>query len=233
MTSRYEVTPRTTLQRHRERGSHLVSDVHAILDAGLVAHVAFVVDGAPCVLPMAYARSGEMLYLHGAARNRMLGVLAGGAPVAIVVTLLDGLVFARTAFRHSMNYRSVVVFGVGRDVADLGEKRAALDAIVDHVAPGRSAELRASSEQEIAATRVIAVAIREASAKVRRGPPLHAAADLAHEVWAGELPIVSTFAQPVPAPDSRAATPLSASILRRIEAGGPGGDERSAASASE
>jgi uncharacterized protein len=212
----YGTTPRTTLRRHAERGSHARSDVHAILDAGLVAHVGFVLDGAPAVLPMAYARRDETVYLHGAAANRMLGLLAGGAPVAVTVTLLDGLVFARTSFRHSMNFRSVVVFGEGRDVTDPDEKRRALDAIVDHIAEGRSAELRPATPKEIAATRVIAVQIREASAKVRSGPPTHAEEDLALEVWAGEVPMRLAPGEPVPEPGLAPETPLSASIQRRI-----------------
>jgi nitroimidazol reductase NimA-like FMN-containing flavoprotein (pyridoxamine 5'-phosphate oxidase superfamily) len=189
VSPQYAPTPRTTLKRRPQRGTYDREAVHRILDEGIYCHLGFVVDGQPFVLPTAYARAAEVVYVHGAAGNRMLGVLAEGAPVCLGVTLLDGLVMARSAFHHSMNYRSVVVLGRAREVEDPGEKRRALEAIVDHVAPGRSKEARPPSESEIEATRVFALRLEEVSAKVRTGPPIDDEKDLGWPVWAGEIPL--------------------------------------------
>jgi nitroimidazol reductase NimA-like FMN-containing flavoprotein (pyridoxamine 5'-phosphate oxidase superfamily) len=177
--------------------------VHAILDEGLVAHVGIVQDGQPFVVPMVYARDGERLLLHGSPASRLLRTLAGGAPVSVNVTLLDALVLARSTFHHSMNYRSVTVLGNAVEVAERAEKLAALERIVEHVVPGRSADARGPSEKELAGTLVVALALDECSAKIRTGPPRDDAEDLELDVWAGNLPLVQRFGPPEPAPDLR------------------------------
>ena len=182
-------TPNTTLRRAPARGSYDRALVHAILDEGLVAAVGFVADGQPFVMPMAYARLGDQLILHGARASRALKLAAEGGPLCVTVTLLDGLVLARSAFSHSMNYRSVVVLGQARELTDHPEKLAALAAVVDHVLPGRSAQARPPNDKELAATRVVALPIVEASAKVRAGGPHDDEADQQHPCWAGHLPL--------------------------------------------
>ena len=163
--------------------------MESILDEGLVCHVGFVDEGQPFVVPTTYARWGDRLVIHGSAASRMLKALAAGAPACVTVTLLDGLVLARSTFHHSMNYRSVVVLGRAIEITEPEEKRRALDAVVEHVAPGRVAGVRAPTEVEMRATRVVALALDEASAKVRTGPPKDDEADYALPVWAGELPL--------------------------------------------
>ena len=192
------------MHRLPKRASYDPEVVFAILDAGLVAHVAFVHDGHPFVIPTTYVRKERELMIHGSAASRMLDVGASGAPISVCVTLLDGLVYARSAFHHSMNYRSVVILGRARDVTDDAEKRAFLDALVDRVAPGRAQAVRGPNPQELRATRVLAVPIEEASAKVRSGPPLDDPEDLAIPVWAGQLPLGLAF--DVAYPDSRRRT---------------------------
>ncbi len=177
---------RTRLRRHPERGRYDEATVHAVLDEGLVAHVGVVTDRGPLVLPMAYGRVGGTLYLHGAAGNALLRAAEDG-PVCATVTLLDGLVLARSAFHHSMNFRAVVVFGTARRVIDEGEQRLALDAIVDKVAPGRAAEARPPTPAELRSTRVLALDLAEASAKVRTGPPVDDAADAGWPAWSGTI----------------------------------------------
>ncbi|HKP61135.1 MAG TPA: GNAT family N-acetyltransferase [Polyangiales bacterium] len=181
-------TPRTTFKRHPERGSYDRALVHAIVDEALCCHLGLVVDGEPLVLPTAHARIDDQVYVHGAVANHMLRSVVGRRACA-TFTLIDGVVLARTAFHHSMNYRSVVVFGVTREVEDLDEKRLALAAIVDHTAPGRSREVGTPSDAELRSTRVLCLPIEEASAKVRRGGPLDGAGDLELPVWAGVLPL--------------------------------------------
>jgi uncharacterized protein len=189
---------RTQLRRKRERGSHDRSLVHAVLDEGLVCHVGVCEGGAPKVLPTTYARVGDVVYLHGAPGNHVLRTLAAGAEACLTVTLLDGVVLARSAFHHSMNYRSVVLFGVPRRVEDPAEKRAAVAAVVDHVAPGRSADARPPTDAELTSTLVVAFPIGEGSAKVRRGGPLDDDADLGLAVWAGVVPLETVSLAPVP-----------------------------------
>jgi hypothetical protein len=193
-------TPRTTVRRLPDRARYDRDTVHAILDEGLVCHVGFVDEGQPFVIPSSYARVGDRLVLHGSAASRMVKALAGGAPACVTVTLLDGLVLARSGFHHSMNFRSVVVLGRAAEITDPGEKRLALDAIVDHVAPGRAASVRPPSEGELRATRVVWLPLDEASAKVRTGPPKDDETDLALDVWAGELPLRLEAQEPVPDP---------------------------------
>lgn len=183
------VSPRTRVRRLPERGSHDWSVIAGILDEALVCHVGFVVDGAPVVIPTAHARRGTTLYLHGAPASRMLRSLAGGVEVCVTVTLLDGLVLARSLFHHSLNYRSVVCFGRAVEVTDLGEKEAALRLFAEHVLPGRAAEVREPSVAELKATRVLALRLDEASAKLRTGPPKDDAEDLELPVWAGVVPV--------------------------------------------
>jgi nitroimidazol reductase NimA-like FMN-containing flavoprotein (pyridoxamine 5'-phosphate oxidase superfamily) len=196
VTEPAEPSGRTRLRRHPERGRYDEATVHAILDAGLLAHVGVVTDQGPVVLPMAYARVGRTLYLHGAAGNAMLRA-AEGAPVCATVTLLDGLVLAKSAFHHSMNFRSVVVFADGRRVEDEAERRQALDAIVEHIVPGRTAEARAPTASELRATRVLALDLGQSSAKVRTGPPIDDEADAHWPAWTGVIPLTLTRGAPV------------------------------------
>src|SRR5919198_667157 len=163
---------RVRVRRKAERARYGTDSIHAILDAALVSHIGFVRDGAPVVLPMIHARVGDTVYLHGSTASGMLGVLRDGDPVCLTATIVDGIVFARSAVHHSMNYRSVVVLGGAREVTDPGEKVAALRAVVEHVAPGRWDEVRPPSARELAATLVLSVSVDEASAKVRTGPPI-------------------------------------------------------------
>ena len=191
-------TPRTTHRRLAKRGSHDRDLIHAILDEGLVCHVGFALDGQPYVLPSTYARMGDRLILHGSLSNRMFRVLASGEPACVTVSLLDGLVLARSAFHHSMNYRSVVVLGTARAVEGREAKRAALDAIVEHVAPGRMRQARPPTDGEVDGTLVVEVPIVEASAKVRSGPPMDDAEDLGLDCWAGVIPLHLAAGEPVP-----------------------------------
>jgi uncharacterized protein len=180
---------RTRLRRHPERGSYDSAAVEAILDAGWVAHVGFVADGQPYVIPTIYVRIGRELFVHGSAASRTLRAAGAGIPLCVTVTLIDGFVLARSAFRHSMNYRSVVVLGTASLVEDTAKKGAVLEALVDRFVQGRSREVRAPSPSELKATSVLGLPIDEASAKVRAGGPVDDEADLALECWAGVLPI--------------------------------------------
>jgi nitroimidazol reductase NimA-like FMN-containing flavoprotein (pyridoxamine 5'-phosphate oxidase superfamily) len=188
----------TTIRRHPERGAYDRETIDAILDEGLVGHLGFVAAEKPYVIPMLYARAGDTLYLHGAPASRLLGTLAAGARFCFTVTLVDGLVLARSAFHHSLNYRSVVVTGEARAVTDPDEKPAALEALVEHVLPGRTDDARAPSSAELKVTEVIALDLRDASAKVRTGPPADTRADLSLPVWAGELPLTTVAGDPIP-----------------------------------
>jgi uncharacterized protein len=205
-------TPRTTLKRLPERGSFDRGLVHAILDEALYCHLGFVAGGQPYVIPTIHARVGSHVYVHGSAASRMLRTLSDGLPACLTVTLLDGLVLARSAFHHSMNYRSVVVLGTAQAVADAQEKRAALDAIVEHVAPGRVAEVRPPTENELRATLVLRLPVDEASAKVRSGPPKDDEEDYALPCWAGVLPLRLVPGEPVADPLLPAGTPLAPSL---------------------
>ena len=207
-----EPTPRTTLRRLPARGHFDRATVNAILDEALVCHVGFVSDGQPFVIPTIHARVGDHVFVHGSAASRMLKTLQGGVPVCLTATLVDGLVLARSAFHHSMNYRSVVVLGDAEAVTDNGEKWDALHAIVEHVAPGRWSEVREPSAKELAGTLVLRLPIEEASAKVRTGPPLDDEEDYALECWAGVLPLRLTPGTPVPDPRMPEGRPLPASV---------------------
>jgi nitroimidazol reductase NimA-like FMN-containing flavoprotein (pyridoxamine 5'-phosphate oxidase superfamily) len=196
----YAPTPRTTPTRHTERVGYDRDLVHAVLDEALLAHVGFVVDGRPVVLPQLHVRVGEVLYLHGSTGARaMLTAREAGLDVSVTVTLVDGLVLARSAFHHSINYRSVVVHGTATVVEDPDEKAAVLAALVGHVAPGRPDEVRGPDRRELAATTVLRLPLEEVSVKVRSGPPVDEPEDLALPYWAGVLPLTTVPGPPVPA----------------------------------
>ncbi len=185
------------MRRMPERGEYRWATVEAILDEAFWCHVGFVVEGQPVVLPMAYGRVGRTLYLHGAPANRLLKTLAGGCEACVTVTLVDGLVLSRSQFHHSLNYRSVVAFGRATSVEDDRERRVGLEAVVDHVVPGRSADAREPSAAEQRATRLVAFSIEEASAKVRQGPPKEEPEDLALAVWGGVVPLRNAAGAPL------------------------------------
>ena len=191
---------RTTVKRLPKRAAYDRATIHAILDEGLVCHVSFAVNGQPNVIPTIYVRIGASIYLHGSRASRMLQVVQRGEEVCIAVTLVDGLVLARSAFHHSINYRSVVLFGKGGEVREPARKAEVLRALSEHVIPGRWAEVREPSPDELRRTLVVAVPIDEASAKVRTGPPLDDEPDYELPVWAGVLPLRLTAAAPIADP---------------------------------
>lgn len=193
-----EPTPRTTVRRHRDRADYDRATVNSILDEGFICHAACAVDGSVWMIPTAYGRDGDRLLLHGAAANHVLKAAAAGAELTVTVTLIDGLVLARSTFHHSINYRSVVVFGTATDITDPAQKGAALDLLVDHMLPGRSREARSPSPIELTQTRVVSLPISEASAKLRTGGPLDDEEDLGLAVWAGVLPMRTATGAPVP-----------------------------------
>ncbi len=190
---------RNRLRRLPQRGSYDQETIYAILDAEVVCHVAFVEEGQPFVIPMLYARDGDALLLHGASAGRLMKHIGAGEPVSISVAILDGLVLAKSAYHHSVNYRSVVLFGRGRLLTDAAEKLRGLEILTEHLTPGRWAVVRPPSPAELNATAVAVVHIESASAKVRVGPPGDAAADLSWPAWAGVLPLTRCFGEPVPA----------------------------------
>jgi len=191
-TAGFAATPRTTLKRMAKRGSYDRSVIHAILDEALVCHVAFARDSQPFVVPMIYARHGDSLYLHGSTANRTLRALVGGAQACVTVTLIDGLVMARSAFHHSVNYRSVVLYGVASQVTDETERTLAMRALIEHAAQGRWDEVRPPTREEMLRTLVVRLPVTEASAKLRSGPPLDDEEDYAWPVWAGVIPLQLT-----------------------------------------
>ena len=193
-------TDRTNLKRLPKRGHYERETVYGILDEGFICHVGFAVDGQPFVIPTGYARVGDKLYIHGSQASRMLRTLAGGVDACVTVTIIDGLVLARSAFHHSMNYRSVVVFGRATVVEDRREKLAALFAFSEHVVEGRWADVRQPNEQELRATTVLCLPLVEASAKVRTGPPLDDEEDYALRVWAGVVPLRLVASEPIKDP---------------------------------
>ncbi|SEC34800.1 MULTISPECIES: pyridoxamine 5'-phosphate oxidase family protein [Streptomyces] len=200
----YTPTDRTVPTRSAERASYDKELVHAILDEGYVCHLGFVRDGAPVVLPTLYGRVGERLYLHGSTGSRplrMAGAPDPGLAVCVTVTHVDGLVLARSAFHHSINYRSVVVHGTAYEVTEPEERRLALDALVDHVVPGRAADSRPANKKELAATAVIRLDLQEVSAKVRTGGANDEPEDLALPHWAGVVPLRKGYEAPVPNAD--------------------------------
>ena len=195
-------TKRTQVHRHPERGDYDRDTIDQILDEALICHVAFNDEkGAPRCLPTIHARVGDTIYLHGSKAARAWKALRAGAEVCIVATIVDGLVMARSAFNHSMNYRSVVVFGTAREVTDVEELHTAASAITSHVAPGREDEARMPTEEEYKQTLLLAVPLDEASAKVRTGPPKDDEEDIQLPIWAGVLPFHTETGDPDPSPD--------------------------------
>ena len=205
-------TARTTVARQRDRGRYDADTINAIIDESLICHVGFNVQAQPYVIPTTHARIDDCLYIHGSVGSRMLKNMKQGIPVCVTITLLDGLVLARSAFHHSMNYRSAVILGVAQEVSDEQEKRVAFDALVNHVVPGRAADVRAADAQELKATSVLRLALEEASAKVRRGPPIDAEQDYALRCWAGVLPLQLMPGHPVDDPRLELGTPVPAAV---------------------
>ncbi len=197
---------RTTVERHPERGSADRQEAYAVLDEAVFCHVGFVDDG-PTVVPMLHARIGDDLLLHGSPASRLMKTLSAGADVCVTVTLLDGLVLARSAFNSSANYRSVMVFGTGTAVTDLGVRRTVLDAFTDKLLPGRRPHLRPMTDKEVRSTAVVRVPIVEFSLKTRTGAPSDAAVDLAAGVWAGVVPLRLSPLEPQPDPHTDAEVP--------------------------
>ncbi len=197
MSSNSMPTPRTRVVRESDRGVYDRDTVNRILDEGFLCHVGFIVDGQPYVIPTSYGRAGDMLYVHGSAASRMLRNLDRGIPVCVTVTLLDGLVLARSVFNHSMNYRSVVTLGTATLVDNPEEKLAALLALSEHILPGRWNDSRQPNEKELKATSVLRIPIEEFSAKVRVGPPIDDEPDYTFPTWAGVIPLDTTVGTPI------------------------------------
>jgi len=195
---------RTTVRRRANRGTYDLATIHAILDEALICHVGFVQEGQPYVIPTLHARDGERLLIHGAAASRMLRVASESVPLCVTVTLLDGLVLARSAFHHSVNYRSVVLLGAATEIAGSDEKMEAMRLLVEHVCAGRWNDARRPNAAEFDATRVLTMPIDEASAKVRQGPPIDDEDDYTLSVWAGVLPL--KLASGIPVADPRLAS---------------------------
>jgi nitroimidazol reductase NimA-like FMN-containing flavoprotein (pyridoxamine 5'-phosphate oxidase superfamily) len=213
-----QTTARTTLKRLPGRGSVERETIYQILDEALVCHVGFTVGEQPYVIPTGYARDGDRLLIHGSAASRMLRTLYGAVSVCVTVTLLDGLVLARSAFHHSMNYRSVVIFGRAKVVTEPKEKLEALRALTEHVLPGRWQDVRGPNEIELKQTLVLSLALDEASAKIRKGPPVDDEADYGLNVWAGVIPLRLTPGPPVDDAklDEGITVPRYASVYKRV-----------------
>jgi len=204
----YQATARTIPARHAERARYDRATVHAVLDEALICHLAYVREGLPVMIPTIHARIGERLYLHGSTGASNSRAAAGqGIAVCVTATVIDALVLARSAFHHSMNYRSVIVHGTARPVCDEAERSRALAAVVDHVWPGRSEACREPTPKELAATSVLALDLLEVSAKCRTGDPVDDPADLAGPWWAGLVPVTSGLGHPEPAADLRPGRP--------------------------
>lgn len=213
---------RVRLRRKRERGDYDRATIDAILDEALIAHLGIVDQaGQPFVIPTLHARSGDLVYLHGSTASRTLRALASGAPACLTVSLLDGLVLARAAMHHSANYRSAIVLGTTRLVEDRDEKLTALEAIVEHIVPGRWAEARQPSENELTATSVLALAIDEASAKLRSGAPEDDEPDYELAVWAGVIPFSSQPGEPLADPRLEPGVLVPTSVTGYRRAGRP------------
>ncbi len=205
---------RSRVRRLPKRASYERETIDAILDAGLIAHVGMVEGGRPVVVPMAYARRGDELLLHGSSASRMMKALAAGTEACVVVTHLDGIVVARSGFHSSMNYRSVVLFGTARAITDESAKREALDVLVNHLIPGRTAEVRAVTAEEMKITTIVTLAIDEASAKTRTGPPVDDEDDYGTPVWGGVVPLRLEAGEPVADGRSGPEIPVPESVDR-------------------
>ena len=208
-------TARSTVRRGAERARTDRAELHAVLDAGLVGHLGVVLDGSPVVLPTGYGRRGDTLYLHGSTGAATLRAAAAGVPVCFTVTHVDGVVYARSAFHHSMNYRCAVVHGVARPVTDPEERLLGLEALTEHLAPGSWATTRRPDRKELAATALLALDLTEASLKVRTGPPGDDERDLAAPVWAGVLPLRTVVGEPKACPLLPPGTPVPAHVRDR------------------
>jgi len=215
----FEPTDRTRLKRRAQKGRYDRDEVHAILDAGWVCHVAFAGEHGPVVIPTAYARVGDLLYLHGSPASRLARGARHEIEVCVSVTLVDGLVLARSALHHSVNYRSVMVFGTATELRDPVAKAEALDAFVDHVLPGRSGEARPADERELRATSVLVLPIVEASAKVATGFRDEEPDDVDLPVWAGIVPLATAVGEPVPDDATRAAARAVPPSVQAVLAG--------------
>lgn len=213
----YRTTPRNRVRRLPKRGHYDRETVHRVLDQGLIAHIGYVIDRQPYVTPTCYWREGERLYWHGSSASRMLRAQKDGLPVCLTVTHFDGLVLARSAFHHSINYRSVMAFGTAQIVEDPAEKAAALEAFVERVAPGRWAQIRGPSPKELKATMVVGMKIEDAVAKIRQGPPVDDEADHALDVWAGLVPTAIRVAAAEPDPLLRPGIAWPAHLARWLE----------------
>jgi uncharacterized protein len=203
-TGNQQLSPseRTRVRRHAERARTDRGDLYAVLDAGMFCHLGVIMDGSPVVLPTAYGRAGDTLYIHGSSANRIIAA-ADGEEVCVTVTHVDGLVCARAVFTHSVNYRSAVIFGTARLVTDSAERLAGLRAVTEQVIPGRWDAVRAPSPKELAATAVLTVPLAEASVKIRTGPPHDETGDMESAAWAGVVPAAVIFGEPQPDPDRR------------------------------
>lgn len=208
MSETHAPTARTRVVREAQRGVYERTAAYEILDEGFICHVGFVVDGQPFVIPTAYGRSGDNLYIHGSAASRMLRNLDKGVAVCITVTLLEGLVLARSIFNHSMNYRSVVVLGTAVPVLDAKEKLEALRLLSEHILPGRWSESRPPNERELKQTLVMRLPIEEFSAKVRQGPPIDDEEDYSFATWAGVIPLAMVPGTPINDPRLDSKTPV-------------------------
>jgi nitroimidazol reductase NimA-like FMN-containing flavoprotein (pyridoxamine 5'-phosphate oxidase superfamily) len=206
-------TRRTTVKRLPERGVYDRATIHAILDEALICHLGFVSDGQPFVIPTGFARDGDSLFVHGSPASRMLRTVSGGVPVCLTVTLVDGMVLARSAFHSSMNYRSVVVLGTATPVIDPDRRLHAMKALVDHLIPGRWDDLRPITQKELKATLILEIPLAEASAKVRTGGPKDDEEDYALPIWAGVVPLALTPSAPVA--DERLTDPVDAPAYAR------------------
>jgi nitroimidazol reductase NimA-like FMN-containing flavoprotein (pyridoxamine 5'-phosphate oxidase superfamily) len=209
-------TARTRVKRLPKRASYDRDAIYSLLDSALVCHVGFVVDSQPFVIPTLHVRIADRLYIHGSAASRMLGAAAEGTPIAVTVTHIDGLVLARSAFHHSVNYRSVVILGAATLVTDPSEKLTVMKGLIDHVAPGRWDHIRHPNEKELAATSVLSIPIVEASAKLRSGDPLDDEADYAMRIWCGQIPIATKTLTPIADARLDASTPIPEHITEYV-----------------
>jgi nitroimidazol reductase NimA-like FMN-containing flavoprotein (pyridoxamine 5'-phosphate oxidase superfamily) len=204
------------VKRHPERGAYDRATIDAILDEALICHVGFVLDGQPFVIPTIHARDGDVLYIHGSPGSRMLRNAKEGVDICVTVTLLDGLVLARSVYNHSMNYRSVVVLGRARELTDRDEKLRAMERVVEHVVPGRWADARQPNEGEIKGTTILAISLEDASAKIRNGPVTDDEDDLPLPVWAGLVPLRLSPSPPIPDKGVDTPPPAYASDYARL-----------------
>lgn len=200
MNTQFVPTKRTRLKRLSKRASYERKIIYQTLDEAFICHVGFISDGQPVVIPTAYGRAENVLYIHGSVASRMLRALADGIRVCVTVTLVDGLVLARSAFHHSMNYRSVVLFGTASRIENVAAKLKALRAFSEHIMPGRWAHVRKPNDAELKQTLVLQLPLAEASAKIRTGPPIDEQSDYDLRVWAGEVPLSLVAGEPITDP---------------------------------